>query len=326
MIKIGHIEFPTAPVILAPMESITDSSYRSVCKSLGADLMYTEFIASEGLIRNARKSLNKLILSDEERPIGIQIFGHDIDSMVAATRIAEKANPDLIDLNFGCPVRKVVSKGSGAALLKDIPKMLKMTQAVVNATVLPVTVKTRLGWDESNKCIADLAERLQDTGIKALTIHARTAIHMYRGRADWTLIGEVKNNPKIQIPIIGNGDIDSPQKAQEVIKTYHVDGIMIGRAATGNPWLFRDIKHYLTTGELLSPPEISERIRVCSIHLNKSIELKGEKRGVLEMRKFYGNYFKGLLDFKLFKMALVKTDNYGDIINLFDEILEKYGK
>jgi len=320
MIRIANIEFPHIPIVLAPMESITDRAFRSVCKSFGVDLMFTEFIASEGLIRDARKSLAKLIVSDDERPIGIQIFGHDVESMVRAAGIVEKANPDLIDLNFGCPVRKVVNKGGGAALLKDIPKMIRMTEAVVKATNLPVTVKTRLGWDEQNKCIVDLAERLQDTGIKALTIHARTAVLLYHGKADWTLIGEVRNNPKIRIPIIGNGDIDNPQKALEVLQTYHVDGIMIGRAAMGYPWLFRQIRHHLVTGELLPEPDIKERVRVCRLHLEKSVELKGEKRGVVEMRKFYGHYFKRLPDIKEYRMQLVTLEKKEEIIRLLDKI------
>ena len=320
MFSIGNISFTDTPIILAPMEDITDPSFRSVCKEYGADLMYTEFIASEGLIRDAAKSLIKLTISSRERPIGIQIFGHNIDSMIAATEIAEQAKPDLIDLNFGCPVKKVVRKGGGAAMLKDIPGMIRMTEAVVQATRLPVTVKTRLGWDEQHKNIVDVAERLQDTGIKAITIHGRTKVQLYKGKADWTLIGAVKNNPRMRIPVIGNGDIDSPEKALEMKKMYGVDGLMLGRAAVGNPWLFKRIKYYLKTGIPLPLPAIQERVRVCRVHLQRAIQLKGERRAVIEMRKYYSNYFKGLPDFKQYKMRLMTMTGFDEVDGLLREI------
>jgi tRNA-dihydrouridine synthase B len=324
MIRIGHITFEYIPLVLAPMESVTDTAFRAVCKAYGADLMFTEFIASEGLIRNAGKSLAKLRLTDAERPLGIQIFGHSIETMVAAAAIAEQARPDLIDLNFGCPVRKVVSKGGGAALLRDVPRMLEMIRAVVRASHLPVTVKTRLGWDENSKNIVTVAERLQDAGISALTIHARTAVQKYRGKADWTLIGEVKNNPAMKIPVIGNGDIDGPVKAAEVIDRYGVDGIMIGRAATGNPWLFKQIRYYLDNGDLLPPPGISERVGVCRLHIAKAIAAKGERRAVMEMRKFYGNYFKELPDFKKYRMRLMQCIDQEEVMAVLGEIEKAY--
>ena len=324
MMRIGPITFEHIPLVLAPMESVTDTAFRAVCKAYGADLMFTEFIASEGLIRHAGKSFAKLRLTDAERPVGIQIFGHSIETMVVAAAIAEEAYPDLIDLNFGCPVRKVVSKGGGAALLRDIPRMLKMTQAVVRASHLPVIVKTRLGWDENSKNIVTVAEQLQDTGISALTIHARTAVQKYRGRADWTLIGEVKNNPAMKIPVIGNGDIDGPVKAAEVIARYGVDGIMIGRAATGNPWLFRQIRHYLDSGDLLPPPGVGERAEVCRLHIAKAIAAKGERRAVMEMRKFYGNYFKGLPDFKQYRMKLMRCVTVEEVMAVMSEIEDAY--
>jgi len=322
-IRIGNIEFVNLPVILAPLEDITDPPFRSICKELGADLMYTEFIASEGLIRDAGKSTRKLEFSEEERPIGIQIFGHDIDSMIKATKIAEEANPDLIDINFGCPVRKVVAKGSGAAMLKDPEKMIRMTEAVVRTTSLPVTVKTRLGWDEKSKIITEIVEPLQDTGIVALSIHGRTRVQLYGGKADWTLIGEVKNNPRIDIPIFGNGDVTSPEIALKMKQKYDVDGIMIGRAAIGNPWIFNRTKHYLETGELLPLPGIKERLHFCKAHLERSIAWKGEHRGVIEMRKFYSNYFKGYQNFKPFKMRLMETTDIEGIWKILEDI-ERY--
>lgn len=307
MLRIGNIELSEFPLLLAPMEDITDPPFRKICKRLGADLMYTEFISSEGLIRDAVKSTLKLDISEDERPIGIQIFGHDIDSMKEAARIAETANPDLIDINFGCPVKKVVVKGAGAALLKDIPKMVRMTQAIVKATSLPVTLKTRLGWDEKTLVITDVVEQLQDAGIAAITIHGRTRAQVYSGFADWTLIGEVKKNPRIKIPVFGNGDIDGPVKAAEMIEKYKVDGIMIGRASIGNPWIFRQIKEYLKTGTLLDGPGMPERLNVCLEHLQMSVVWKGEKRGVNEMRKHYSGYFKGVRNFKHHKLALMHT-------------------
>jgi len=320
MLKIGNIELPSMPLLLAPMEDITDPPFRKICKSFGADLMYTEFISSEGLIRDAVKSTRKLNISEEERPIGIQIFGHNIESMRKAAELAEAAHPDLIDINFGCPVRKVVNKGAGAAMLNDIPKMVEMTRELVKSTSLPVTVKTRLGWDEKNKVIVDVAERLQDTGIKALTIHGRTRSQIYSGTADWTLIGEVKNNPRMKIPIFGNGDIINPQQAAEFIEKYHIDGIMIGRATIGNPWLFRQIRAYLENKEIIALPDITERVSICREHLLLSVEMKGEKTGILEMRKHFNGYFKGIRNFKPYRIALLQTTDVSETEKLLSEI------
>lgn len=322
--KIGNIEFKEYPLLLAPLEDITDLPFRLVCKQQGADLMYTEFISSEGLIRDARKSVIKLELVDDERPMGIQIFGHDVNSMIRATEIAEQANPDLIDLNFGCPVRKVTGKGAGAALLRDVPKMIEITKAVVNATKLPVTVKTRLGWDNESKNIVEVAEQLQDTGIAALTIHGRTRAQLYSGTADWTLIGKVKNNPRITIPIIGNGDITSPEIALEKKNTYGVDGLMIGRGAVGYPWIFREIRQYFRDGTILPPPDINERVEVCKQHLNHSVEYKGDRRGMFEMRKHYSNYFKGFPNFKPFKVKLMGTEEVEAVLAILEELRAKY--
>lgn len=320
MPSIAHIELPEFPLLLAPMEDVSDPPFRAVCKEYGADLMFTEFISSEGLIRDAIKSKVKLDIFDYERPIGIQIFGGDEEAMSMSARIIEATQPDLLDINFGCPVKKVVCKGAGAGILKDIPKMVKLTEAVVKSTSLPVTVKTRLGWDEDSKNILEVAERLQDVGIRALSIHGRTRTQMYKGVADWTLIREVKNNPKIHIPIFGNGDIDSPEKAVEYYNKYNVDGIMIGRAAIGNPWIFREIKHFKATGTHLPPPTLSERIEVCKKHLTKSIEWKGEKLGVLEMRRHYATYLKGIPHVKDFKMKIVQSMDYNEICSILDEI------
>jgi len=324
MFKIDKIEVKDYPVLLAPMEDVSDPPFRFLCKKFGADIMYTEFISSEGLIRDARKSVKKLDFNEEERPIGIQIFGHNIESMVEAAKYAEQSNPDLIDINFGCSVRKVVSKGAGAGILNDIPKMVKMTAEVVRSTKLPVTVKTRLGYDNNHKEIVEIAERLQDVGIQALTIHGRTRTDSYKKKSDWTLIGEVKNNQRMKIPIIGNGDITSPEKAMEMKNKYNVDGIMIGRESVGNPWIFREVKHYLSTGELLPLPNIFERIETCKIHLQKSIEWKGERTGILEMRKHYSKYFKGYKDFKKFKLKLMEKKNPQDIYEIYYEILKEY--
>jgi len=324
-VKIGDIEFKETPLFLAPLEDITDPSFRKICKEFGTDVMYTEFISSEGLIRDADKSVRKLHFSEQERPIGIQVFGHNVESMAKAAIQAEGAGPDIIDINFGCPVKKVVSKGAGAAMLKTVPLMIQITEAVVKATKLPVTVKTRLGWDENTQNIVEVAERLQDTGISAIAIHARTRSQLYRGTADWTLIGKVKNNPRMKIPVIGNGDIDDAVKAKEMISRYGVDGIMIGRAAIGNPWIFREIKHYFKTGKLLVSPGISERVDVCRRHLVSSVNWKGEKHGVLEMRQHYSNYFKGLPDFKKHKIQLMTTDNFDTVNKLFDDIIIQYG-
>ncbi len=322
--KIGNILFDEYPLILAPLEDITDLPFRLICKQQGADLMYTEFISSEGLIRDAQKSVIKLKLVDEERPMGIQIFGHDTNSMIRATEIAEQANPDLIDINFGCPVRKVTGKGAGAAMLRDVPKMIEITEAVVKATRLPVTVKTRLGWDEESKNIVEVAEQLQDTGIAALTIHGRTRSQLYRGVADWTLIGEVKNNPRMSIPIIGNGDITGAEVALEMRNRYGVDGLMIGRAAIGNPWIFREIKQYFHDGNMPPTPDIKDRVEVCKQHLLHSAQYKGERRGMFEMRKHYTNYFKGFPNFKPFKMKLMGTEEVETVVNILEEIKEYY--
>lgn len=324
MVKIGNVSLGEFPLLLAPMEDVSDPPFRAVCKAGGADLMYTEFISSEGLIRHAAKSRQKLDIFEYERPIGIQLFGGDIDNMVGSAEIAAEVKPDLIDINYGCPVKAVACRGAGAALLQDIPKMVRMTEAIVKCTNLPVTVKTRLGWDDKTKNITEVAERLQDIGIKALTVHARTRVQMYKGEADWTLIGEIKNNPRIQIPIFGNGDIDSPRKTKEYKDRYGVDGIMIGRAAVGSPWVFREIKHYLATGEILPPPDVAERVRVCREHVDFSIRWKGDRLGVFEMRRHYANYFRSLPDFKPFRTRLVEADAIQEIHSILDEVTEVF--
>lgn len=324
MVKIGTIELGDFPLLLAPMEDVSDPPFRAVCKANGADLMYTEFISSEGLIRDAAKSVQKLDIFEYERPIGIQLFGSDIETMRACAEIAARVQPDLIDINYGCPVKNVACRGAGAALLQDIPKMVKMTEAVVKATHLPVTVKTRLGWDESTKNIQEVAERLQDIGIQALAVHGRTRVQMYKGEADWTLIGRVKENPRITIPIFGNGDIDTPEKALEYKNRYGVDGLMIGRASIGYPWVFNEIKHYVRTGEHLTPPTLADRVAVCKQHLEFSIRWKGEKTGIFEMRRHYTNYFKGLENFKPFRFRLVQADTLSEITGILDEITETY--
>lgn len=323
-VKIGNIDLGNFPLLLAPMEDVSDPPFRFVCKQNGVDMMYTEFISSEGLIRDAAKSRQKLDIFEYERPIGIQIFGSEIDHMRQAAEISSMANPDLIDINYGCPVKNVACKGAGASLLQDIDKMVKMTEAVVNATHLPVTVKTRLGWDDTTKNVYEVAERLQDVGIKALTIHGRTRSQMYKGSADWTLIREIKRNPRIKIPIFGNGDIDSPEKAANWRLEYEVDGIMIGRAAIGYPWIFREIKHYFETGEHLAGPTLEERINVCSMHLQKSIEWKGPKTGIFEMRRHYANYFKGIPNFKEYRMKLVSLESADAIEDVLNEIGNKF--
>lgn len=324
LVKIADIALGEFPLLLAPMEDVSDPPFRYVCKQNGADLMYTEFISSEGLIRHAAKSTQKLDIFEYERPIGIQLFGSEIDSMREAAEIATEARPDLIDINYGCPVKAVACKGAGAALLQDIPKMVSMTQEIVNSTHLPVTVKTRLGWDENTKNIVEVAERLQDIGIQALSIHGRTRKQMYKGEADWTLIGEVKNNPRIKIPIFGNGDIDSAEKAVIMKNRYGVDGVMIGRASIGYPWIFREIKHYAQTGELLAPPTIEERVEACRTHFTKSIEWKGPRAGVFEMRRHYANYFKGLDHFKPYRTQLVSSESADEILGVLDEIAGIY--
>jgi len=324
MVKINDIKLGAFPILLAPMEDVTDPPFRYVCKLFGADMMYTEFISSEGLIRDADKSVKKLDFDEFERPVGIQIFGHDINSMVKAARYAERANPDLIDINYGCPVRKVVAKGAGAGILNDIPKMIKMTREVVNAVNLPVTVKTRLGYDDDHKDIVDIALRLQDVGIKAITIHGRTRTQRPRIPADWTLIAEVKNNPEIHIPVFGNGDVTGPESAKHFKKEFGVDGLMVGRAAYGNPWIFKEIKNYLEKGELLLPPDIHERIKISLIHLEKSVDWKGERRGVLEMRKHWSGYFKNYPNFKLFRQRLMETVSFEEVNAILEEIREFY--
>lgn len=313
MIKIGNIELPSFPLLLAPMEDVSDPPFRAVCKKNGADLMYTEFISSEGLIRDALKSRQKLDIYEEERPIGIQIFGGDEEAMAISAGIVDTVNPDLLDINFGCPVKKVVCKGAGAAVLKDIDLMVRLTKAVIKSTSVPVTVKTRLGWDFDSINIMEVAERLQDIGVQALSIHGRTRSQLYKGEADWSYIAAVKNNPRIHIPIFGNGDVDSPEKALEYKNKYGVDGIMIGRAAIGYPWFFREVKHYFATGEKLEPPTIEERIEVIKQHLQASVRWKGPKLGVFEMRRHYANYLKGIPNIKPLRSKLV-------ILNTAEEI------
>ncbi len=320
MVKIGNIELGNFPLLLAPMEDVSDPPFRALCKENGADLMFTEFISSEGLIRDAAKSVQKLDIFEYERPIGIQIFGNNIESMKRATEVTTAANPDIIDINYGCPVKKVAGKGSGAGILQDIPKMVAMTKTIVESTNIPVTVKTRLGWDENSKYIIEVAERLQDVGIKAISIHGRTRKQMYKGAADWTLIGEVKNNPRMHIPVFGNGDVDTPEKALEMKNKFGVDGVMIGRASIGYPWIFNEIKHFMSTGEYLAKPTIQDRINVVRKHLEMSVKWKGEKLGVLEMRRHYSNYFKGIPDFKPYRMQLVTQDNVADVYAALDEI------
>ena len=323
MAKIGNIDLGEFPLLLAPMEDVSDPPFRRLCKLHGADMLYSEFISSEGLIRDAIKSRQKLDIFDYERPVGIQIFGGDEEAMALSAKIVATVRPDLVDINFGCPVKKVVSKGAGAGVLKDIDLMVRLTKAVVSSTDLPVTVKTRLGWDESSINIEEVAERLQDVGISALTIHARTRSQMYKGHSDWSYIAKVKNNPRIHIPIFGNGDIDNPEKALEYRNKYGVDGIMIGRAAIGYPWIFREIKHYFATGELLSPPTIADRVAAARNHLIWSVEWKGERQGVLEMRRHYANYFKGLPNFKEHRQRLVTLDSAAEIVTALEEIVAK---
>lgn len=324
MVKIDQIELPDFPLLLAPMEDVSDPPFRAVCKDSGADLMYTEFISSEGLIRDAIKSKHKLDIFDYERPIGIQIFGGDEEALSLSAKIVEAVNPDLLDINFGCPVKKVALKGAGAGVLKDVDLMVRLTDAVVKSTKLPVTVKTRLGWDENTKNIEEVAERLQDVGIKALAIHGRTRSQMYKGEADWSLIAKVKNNPRIHIPIFGNGDIDSPQKAKAYKERYGLDGIMIGRAAIGYPWIFREIKHFVATGEILPFPTVEERVDVCKKHLRKSLEWKGPKVGIFEMRRHYANYLKGLPGIKEFRARLVTLMLQEEIEAVLDEVATTY--
>lgn len=316
MVKIRSIELGEFPLLLAPMEDVSDPPFRALCKNHGADLMYTEFISSEGLIRDAAKSVKKLDIYEYERPVGIQIFGYDIESMKTSAQIIEKTNPDIIDINFGCPVKKVTCKGAGAGMLQDIPKMIKMTEEIVKITNLPVTVKTRLGWDDKSKFVVSTAEKLQDVGVEAISIHGRTRQQLYKGDADWTLIGEVKNNPRMHIPIFGNGDIDSPEKALEYKNKYGVDGIMIGRASIGYPWIFNEIKHYMATGEHLSPPTLSDRVNIARQHLEMSVQWKGEGLGIAEMKRHYSNYFKGIPNMKEYRMKLVTSFNLQEIMDV----------
>ncbi|MFT4565414.1 MAG: tRNA-dihydrouridine synthase B [Saprospiraceae bacterium] len=322
--RIADIEFDEFPLFLAPMEDVSDPPFRALCKEQGCDMMYTEFISVEGLIRDATKSVQKLDIYDYERPIGIQIFGAEIDSMRRAAEIVEEAQPEVLDINFGCPVKKVTCKMAGAGILQDIPKMVRLTEEIVKSTSLPVTVKTRLGWNDETIFIEEVAERLQDVGIKALAIHGRTRKQMYKGEADWTKMRAIKDNPRVHIPIIGNGDIDSPEKAALYRDVYGVDGIMIGRASIGNPWIFRDIKHYFRTGELLPPPSLSEKAEAVRKHLSHSIEWKGERLGVLEMRRHYTNYFKGLPQIKQFRAKLVTEDDPNQLFQIIDEIVHHY--
>lgn len=326
MVKIGDIELGEFPLLLAPMEDVSDPPFRALCKEQGCDMMYTEFISVEGLIRDARKSVQKLDIYDYERPIGIQIFGAEHDSMMRAAEMVEEAKPEVLDINFGCPVKKVVCKMAGAGILQDLDKMVALTKAVVDSTSLPVTVKTRLGWDDKSKYVDQVVERLQDVGIKAISIHGRTRKQMYKGEADWTLIGKIKDNPRVHIPVFGNGDIDSPQKALEYKNRYNVDGIMIGRASIGNPWIFSQIKHYFATGEELPLPTISDRAEAVRKHLRHSIEWKGEKLGILEMRRHYTNYFKGYPHIKPYRAELVTSHDVDYLFNILDQIEERYAQ
>lgn len=326
MVKIQNLALGDFPLLVAPMEDVSDPPFRSICREYGADMVFTEFISSEGLIRSAGQSTKKLDIFENERPTGIQIFGSDMDSMKEATKIAEQAGPEVIDINYGCPVKNVVCKGAGAAILKDVPKMVELTSEIVKSTSLPVTVKTRLGWDEDTKYIEEVAERLQDIGVQSLSIHGRTRVQMYKGEADWTLIGRIKENPRINIPIFGNGDVDSPQKAEAMKDKYGIDGIMIGRSAIGQPWIFRDIKHYLKTGEILDPPDVHERVEICKKHLTESIAWKGEHQGIKEMRRHYQNYFKNYPNFKQFRTTLVQNDDPDVIHQTLEQVRDYYAE
>lgn len=324
MVKIKDIELGEFPLLLAPMEDVSDPPFRKLCKGFGADVVYTEFISSEGLIRNAQKSAQKLDIYENERPVGIQIFGHNIDSMLQTIEIVEASKPDFIDINFGCPVKKVVNKGAGAALLKDIPKMIQITEAMVKHSKLPITVKTRLGWDADSIVIVDVAERLQDVGIAALAIHGRTRAQMYKGHADWKPIGEVKNNPRMHIPIFGNGDVNTPERAVLMRDEFGLDGAMIGRASIGNPWFFKQVKYFMKTGEHLPPPTVKERVNVAKKHLEMATEWNGEIIGVLETRKHYSKYFKGIPDFKEYKIKMLTAPTKEEVFVVFKDVLEKF--
>lgn len=323
-VKIGNLELRKEPLLLAPMEDVTDLMFRKLCKHYGADLIYTEFVSSDALVREVDKTLKKMILDDRERPVGIQLYGKEIDAMVEAAKIAEEARPNIIDINFGCPVKKIASKGAGAGMLRDIPKMIAMTSAIVKAVNTPVTVKTRLGWDDNSKNIVNIAEQLQDTGIQALTIHGRTRAQMYSGEADWTLIGQVKNNVRMTIPIIGNGDISTPPKARQYLDRYGVDALMIGRPSIGRPWIFREIRHYLDTGDLLQPPTIREHVEMIREQVNKSVEWLGERRGILHSRRHLAITFKGLDHFRPLKIKMLRTENIDELNAILDEITERW--
>ena len=324
MVKIDNIELPDFPLLLAPMEDVSDPPFRALCKEQGADVVYTEFVSSEGLIRNAAKSVMKLDIYEKERPVGIQIFGANLDSMLQTIDIVEKSNPDIIDINFGCPVKKVVSKGAGAGILKDICLMEKLTAEMVKRTNLPITVKTRLGWDHDSIKIVEVAERLQDVGCKAIAIHGRTRAQMYKGEADWKPIAAVKNNARMHIPIFGNGDVDTPEKAALMRDSFGLDGAMIGRASIGNPWFFKQVKHFFNTGEHLAPISLEERVEAARRHLQMAIDWKGEILGVFETRRHYTNYFKGIPHFKEYRMKMVTSDHSEDVFAAFDEVLEKF--
>lgn len=326
--NIGHIELGEYPVLLAPMEDVTDPAFRLMCKQFGADLVYTEFVSSDALIRQVNKSMQKLVISEEERPVAIQIYGRDVESMTEAARIVETVNPDIIDLNFGCPVKRVAGKGAGAGMLQNVPLMLDIVRSVVKAVNTPVTVKTRLGWNENSKIIVDLAEQLQDCGIKALTIHGRTRAQMYTGEADWTLIGEVKNNPRMHIPIIGNGDITTPERAKECFGRYGVDAVMIGRASFGRPWIFREVKHYLEAGEHLSPMPFDECMDILREEVMQSVARLDERRGILHIRRHLAAtpLFKGLPDFKQLRIAMLRTETVEELFEIFEKIKQQYGK
>lgn len=323
--NIGNIQFGPRPLFLAPMEDVTDIGFRRLCKRYGAAMVYTEFVSAEALVREVKSTISKLAISDDERPVGIQIYGHLIEPMVEAARIAETASPDFIDINFGCPVRKIAGRGAGSGMMRDVPTMVEMTRRIVEAVHTPVTVKTRLGWDEDSKNIVDIALRLQDVGIAAITIHGRTRAQMYRGEADWTLIGEVKRHPDMEIPVVGNGDVDSGPKAKEMFDRYGVDGVMIGRATYGRPWIFREVKHYMATGEVMPQPSVAERAAIAKEHLVKSIEIKGERVGVLEMRRHLSNYFKGLPDFKSTRLKLVTVNDPAELMDVIDSIVGRWG-
>jgi nifR3 family TIM-barrel protein len=325
MVKIGNIELPDFPLLLAPMEDVSDPPFRALCKDLGADVVFTEFISSEGLIRDAAKSTMKLDIYETERPVGIQIFGANLTSMLQSVEIVERTRPDIIDINFGCPVKKVVSKGAGAGILKDIDLMVSLTAAMVKHTDLPITVKTRLGWDDDSIKIVEVAERLQDVGIKAISIHGRTRAQMYKGNANWAPIAEVKNNPRMHIPVFGNGDVTTPELAMKMRDEYGLDGCMVGRASIGYPWFFREVKHYFEHGTHMVKPTMAERVNIARRHLEMAIDWKGEKLGVFETRRHYTNYFKGIPDFKEHRMKMVTSDDSEGVFNAFNEVLEKFG-